>query len=61
MYYCEKCGKLVTTNFGSGRFCSRSCANDRAHSEETKQKLSKSVKNNIKYIEYECKYITLIV
>lgn len=44
MYYCEKCGKLVTTNFGSGRFCSRSCANARVHSEETKQKISKSVK-----------------
>ena len=59
MYYCEKCGKLVTSNFGSGRFCSRSCANARVHSEETKQKISKSVKNNIKYIEYEGKYITL--
>lgn len=26
-YYCEKCGKLVTEKYGSGRFCSRQCAN----------------------------------
>lgn len=43
---CEKCGKVMTKKFGSGRFCSRSCANSRIKSEQTKQKISKSVKNS---------------
>jgi very-short-patch-repair endonuclease/predicted RNA-binding Zn-ribbon protein involved in translation (DUF1610 family) len=42
-YICEKCGKLVTETYGSGRFCSRACANTRAHSEETKQKIHKAL------------------
>jgi len=42
---CEKCGKIMTEYFGSGRFCSRACANGRIHSEETKKKISASVKN----------------
>lgn len=33
----------MTVFYGSGRFCSRSCANTRQHSEETKDKISKSV------------------
>lgn len=41
---CEKCGKVMTEKFGSGRFCSRSCANSKAHSEETKQNTSSSLK-----------------
>ena len=28
---CETCGKVMTEKFGSGRFCSRSCANTRIH------------------------------
>lgn len=52
IYYCEKCGKLVTKKFGSGRFCSRSCANSRVHSEECKERISKSVKNNFKNMDY---------
>lgn len=47
MYFCEKCGKEVFDKFGSGRFCSRECANSRSHSEETKKKISDSVKNNL--------------
>lgn len=37
---CEKCGKVMTEKYGSGRFCSRTCANSRKQSEETKQKIS---------------------
>lgn len=37
---CECCGKVMTEKYGSGRFCSRSCANARTHSEETRKKLS---------------------
>ena len=33
----------MTEKYGSGRFCSRACANSRTHDEETKQKISESV------------------
>lgn len=46
MFICERCGKEHDGTFGSGRFCSRSCANARDRSEETKKKISASV---IKY------------
>ena len=39
---CERCGKVMTEYYGSGRFCSRSCANCRCHSEETKEKITVS-------------------
>lgn len=45
---CECCGKILTEKFATGRFCSRSCANKRIHSQETKNKISKSIKNNPK-------------
>ena len=41
---CEKCGKPLTEYYGSGRFCSKACANSRSHTKETKQKISKSLK-----------------
>ena len=53
-HICEACGKIMTEKFGSGRFCSRACANGRIHSEETKQKIAdklviKFTQNNSKY------------
>lgn len=42
-HMCEKCGKIMTEIFGSGRFCSRTCANTRCHSEETKLKIKESI------------------
>ncbi len=39
---CEHCRKVMTEKFGSGRFCSRACANSKKHSEETKLKISLS-------------------
>ena len=36
---CERCGETMTTKFGSGRFCSRACANTRELSNETKAKI----------------------
>jgi hypothetical protein len=45
MKICEKCGKEHDGKFGSGRFCSRACANSRVHSEETKERISKSLKD----------------
>ena len=54
-YICEHCGKLVEDEdkFGSGRFCSRSCANSRKHSSETKNKIKRSVN---KFIKCDCQY-----
>lgn len=40
---CERCGKIMTEYFGSGRFCSRACANCRCHSKETKEKIIISI------------------
>lgn len=47
-HYCAKCGQLIQQKFGSGKFCSRACANAREHSIETKQKIARAVH---KYIE----------
>lgn len=41
---CERCGKLMTEKYGSGRFCSRACSNTRTHSEATKEKIRLSSK-----------------
>lgn len=43
---CEKCGKIMTEKYGSGRFCSMACANSRQHSQETKNKISIGVSNS---------------
>lgn len=44
---CEKCGQLMLEKFGTGRFCSRACANSRVHSDETKQKIKASLDNTL--------------
>ena len=41
---CEKCGIEINGSFGSGRFCSRSCANSRIRTEELKKRVSKKLK-----------------
>lgn len=38
LYKCQKCGKSVFEKFGSGKFCSRACANSRKFSSETNEK-----------------------
>lgn len=50
IYVCETCGKTFTKDWrkwsdGNPRFCSRKCSNKRLHSEETKRKIAKSIKN----------------
>ena len=48
---CEKCGKIMTEKFGSGRFCSSTCAHARKMPEEAKQKISNSLHGKcIKYL-----------
>lgn len=41
---CEKCGKIMTEKFGSGRFCSRVCANSHSLSKESKEKIRDKLK-----------------
>lgn len=50
MSICERCGCEHDCSYGSGRFCCRSCANKRIHSNETKLKISNSVKEHNKSI-----------
>ena len=40
---CDRCGKIMTEKYGSGRFCSKSCACSREHSEEEKDNIRKSL------------------
>ena len=40
---CEHCGKIMTTKFGSGRFCNRSCANAKVVSESHRKKTSNTL------------------
>ena len=46
MYICENYKKEVYKKYDSGRFCSKSCANSRKHSDEVKKKISNSEKSN---------------
>lgn len=48
MKKCEKCGIDIDGSFGSGKFCSRSCANSRTQTEKDKLKKSKSAKSSEK-------------
>ena len=43
LYYCKKCGKPVYEKFGSGKFCSRSCANSHVQTKEINEKRSKTL------------------
>jgi len=49
MYNCEKCGEQVTEIFGSGRFCSRACANARNQTEDANAK--RRVSNRVGYVK----------
>ena len=42
-HHCERCGKLMTEKYGSGRFCSRYCANSKEHSQKDKEQISLSL------------------
>lgn len=49
IHICERCGKVFIGNvskYSTNRFCSRSCANTRDRSEDTKKKIRDSVKAN---------------
>lgn len=44
---CEHCGKVLTKKYGSGRFCSRSCAASRPKRKETRALISSSILKTI--------------
>lgn len=44
---CEKCGQIMTVKYGSGRFCSRQCANSRERPSNVKDKISATIKETI--------------
>ena len=44
MYICERCGKEHDGTFGSGRFCCMTCAHKKPFLEDSRKKLSKSLK-----------------
>lgn len=43
---CERCGKIMTGKFGSGRFCSRACANSHKQSTEQNESRRNKLKNS---------------
>ena len=47
---CERCGKEHDGGFGSGRFCNRSCANARVHSDITKAKIRKTLSDKFEKV-----------
>lgn len=42
-HVCEQCGKVMIEKFGSGRFCSKKCANTRNHSPIEKENISRGL------------------
>lgn len=56
MYRCEKCNKKHDGIFGSGRFCSRSCANSRIRTNETKLKISRTLIETLCNSGYKKRY-----
>lgn len=52
-YICERCGKITEEKFGSGRFCSRACANTRERPVEVREKIRAGV---LKITKCSCKY-----
>lgn len=43
-HICEYCGNLMDLKWGSGRFCSRSCANHHPQSKQTRDKISSGLR-----------------
>jgi hypothetical protein len=49
---CKSCGKEHDGSYGSGEYCSSSCARKRIHSKETKEQISKKCSEKWKDEEY---------
>lgn len=57
-HVCEKCGKVMTEYFGSGRFCSRTCASIRTQTPETKLKIKKTLSETLSTKDVEANRIS---
>lgn len=44
---CEKCGKVMTARYGSGRFCSQNCANSHLVTKQTRDKISEGLRTSV--------------
>jgi len=44
---CEKCGKVMTQKYGSGRFCSEACSHSHIITDNQKQKLRETIAKNL--------------
>ena len=55
---CERCGKPITSKYGSGRFCSKYCAHSRIQTAEIRAKKSKAASGK-KYYSNGIKTIVL--
>jgi hypothetical protein len=53
---CLKCGKEHNGTFGTGKYCSKSCANSRVRTEEIKKKISDGVLNSEWWISKDFSY-----
>lgn len=51
-HYCKSCGKQITELFGSGNYCSRSCANKRTVTDKVKQSIKAGIKKSAKWASY---------
>jgi hypothetical protein len=51
MKVCKRCGKEIEGSFGSGRYCSRACANSRVWTQEDRKKKSESARNSTRVKE----------
>ena len=59
IFKCEKCGKVMTTKYKSGRFCSEKCCHSHILSEESKKKQSISLRKTFNTDEYKQKMIEI--
>ena len=56
---CERCGKPMLSKYKSGRFCSMRCSQTRDYDDETKQKISDSVRKTFNTDEHKQKMIEI--
>lgn len=47
-HLCERCGKVMTERYGSGRFCCKSCASSHQHTSESRFRISQALKASTK-------------
>ena len=55
VFKCERCGKQMFSKYKSGRFCSKHCSHIKDYSDETKQKISDSVRKTLNTDEHKKK------